>query len=292
MKYVSIILGVFLFIQPTFASAGKKGSRTIYGDDNRLDIYQETDTNLVKLADSTVALFESSSLTKTETGYALAPVSFGQQYGLCPSQPFVDEPVGAFCSGALVAPDLVISAGHCIWNQSDCDNVKFVFGFAVKSTSIYPNEFPDADVYGCKEIVSRTMTSNADYSVLRLERAVTNHTPLPINRGTALNVGDDIGVIGYPAGMPVKISYGATVRTADPTLAYYVTNLDTFGGNSGSPVFNAKTGNIEGILVRGDADFLYNSSLGCYESHVCPADGCRGEDVTRISEVLNFVPQQ
>ena len=60
-------------------------------------------------------------------------------------------------------------------------------------------------------------------------------------------------------------------------------NLDTYGGNSGSAVFNAKTGLVEGILVRGEQDYVQKGD--CRVSNVCPADGCRGEDVTKILSV-------
>lgn len=36
-----------------------------------------------------------------------------------------------------------------------------------------------------------------------------------------------------PAGLPTKIAGGATMRDASPN-GYYVANLDTYGGNSGS----------------------------------------------------------
>ena len=38
-------------------------------------------------------------------------------------------------------------------------------------------------------------------------------------------------------------------------LYYFTANLDTYRGNSGSPVFNAITHKVEGVLVRGEQDF-------------------------------------
>ena len=69
---------------------------------------------------------------------------------------------------------------------------------------------------------------------------------------------------------------------------FFVANLDTYAGNSGSPVFNTDTGLIEGILVRGEQDFVFTQA-GCYLSNACPSDGCRGEDVTRVQWALPFV---
>ena len=64
-------------------------------------------------------------------------------------------------------------------------------------------------------------------------------------------------------------------------------HLDTYGGNSGSPVFNAATHEVEGILVRGETDFTSNGT--CNVSLVCPTSGCRGEDVTRATEFAGLL---
>ena len=71
---------------------------------------------------------------------------------------------------------------------------------------------------------------------------------------------------------------------------YFVANLDTYGGNSGSAVFNAKTGVIEGILVRGENDYVYKGN--CRVSNVCASDGCRGEDVTKLSAITATIPSR
>lgn len=66
---------------------------------------------------------------------------------------------------------------------------------------------------------------------------------------------------------------------------FFSANLDTFQGNSGSAVFNAETGMIEGILVRGEEDFIPNQAEMCIEANKCANDKCRGEDVTRLTAI-------
>ena len=89
-------------------------------------------------------------------------------------------------------------------------------------------------------------------------------------------------VIGHPVGLPAKVAGGAIVRDNTPN-PFFVANLDTYGGNSGSPVFNSRTHRVEGILVRGERDFVARGN--CTVSFVCPTTGCRGEDVTRITKL-------
>jgi len=83
--------------------------------------------------------------------------------------------------------------------------------------------------------------------------------------------------------LPVKLSGGAAVRNLMGEVGYFTANLDTYGGNSGSAVFNNVTGEIEGVLVRGETDFVRQGN--CRISYVCENNGCRGEDVTKASYV-------
>ncbi len=94
-------------------------------------------------------------------------------------------------------------------------------------------------------------------------------------------------MIGHPVGLPTKFAGEAVVRSNQQS-AFFVANLDTYGGNSGSPVFNSDTHEVEGILVRGETDFVPQG--GCNVSLVCPTSGCRGEDCTRTTEFSNLVP--
>ena len=54
------------------------------------------------------------------------------------------------------------------------------------------------------------------------------------------------------------------------------------------PFQSGKTSLLEGILVRGETD--YESRGECRVSKRCPDDGCRGEDVTKVGNVLALVP--
>jgi hypothetical protein len=35
--------------------------------------------------------------------------------------------------------------------------------------------------------------------------------------------------------------------------------------------------------VRGETDYVYDSSRRCYKSNICSMSGCRGEDVQKIT---------
>ncbi len=266
----------------------KVWDKLIYGDDDRKDLYEVASPLQRELADSTVALLESSNLkVQSASTFSLPADSFGKQNMLCTSEPYYDQPAAAFCSGSLVGGNLILTAGHCVKDASDCANVRFVFGYSVKQAGKYPASVAASEVYSCKRIISRKQeAAGSDYALIETDRPVVNHNILKLQRSLIPAVGDAVTVIGHPSGLPTKVASGGKVRKVSPT--FMTTNLDTYGGNSGSAVFNSETGEVVGILVRGDTDFVPKSS--CYVSNRCPAEGCRGEDVTRIDQVSAYIP--
>lgn len=262
----------------------------VYGDDDRLDLYQVKDARVLKLADSTVALFEAGSVSRPllRRQARLATQPYGKSGNLCKEEPFYDQETGAFCSGSLIAPDIIMTAGHCVKSAVDCRGTKFVFGFGIKKAGQMPKTVPASEVYGCAGIIARAQeNAGADWALIKLDRIVKNHAPLALHRTNDIANGAELFVIGHPAGLPTKVAGGARARDVSPQ-GYFVANLDTYGGNSGSAVFNAASGLIEGILVRGEVDYVEKD--GCRVSNKCPVDGCRGEDVTKMSAVIPHIP--
>lgn len=290
---VMTTFGLFSVAANAIAAGGPDlgyGTRVIYGDDDRKDMYEVSNQMLRNIADSTVALMKSSSVTVSGSVAKIKGEQFGSSFGLCKEEPFYEQPSSAFCSGSLVGPDVILTAGHCIRNEADCASTKFVFGFGVYSAGTLPTEVAAKDVVSCKQIIAREQVgSGADYAVIRIDRKVKDHRPLELDESN-LKKGANIVVIGHPSGLPTKVAGGAQVRDFNKP-GFFVANLDTYGGNSGSAVFSATTGKVVGVLVRGENDFIYKQGENCRISNRCPADGCRGEDVTKISAAADIIRQ-
>lgn len=290
MKRFQIFL-LFLCMVATFSSHAQRG-RVIYGKDDRIDPYLVQDAQLLELTKSTVAVVRRSSLVSARLGnqnlYQLKTRHYGQTYGLCTNERFFDQPLGAFCSGSLIAPNLILTAGHCIEDTSVCSKTSFVFNFSMKSENETATTFEAEDVVHCKKVITSIVNNNGeDFAIIEIDRPVTHVEPLKLSSNANLKVGTPLVVIGHPSGLPVKIASGGKVRNLMGNTGYFTTNLDTYGGNSGSAVFNIETGEIEGVLVRGEVDFVRQGN--CKTSKVCTEDGCRGEDVTKASFVKQKV---
>ncbi len=271
------------------ASKENVNSHVIYGSDGRLDLYQVSDDTLKRLADSTVALVKNDKLILQGHQVVITGDNYGTRLGLCTSERFREQNASAYCSGALVGEDTIITAGHCIQTVADCQDTSFVFGYAVKTASILPSAVAATEVYRCKSIIKQVLKSGgADYAVIQLDRKVSNHVALQMRSTGESVIGDELVVIGHPSGLPTKVTTGGKVRSISHP-EFLVASVDTYGGNSGSAVFNARTGLIEGILVRGETDFV-RSTAGCVVSKVCTEEACRGEDITKISVVRPFIP--
>lgn len=289
-------------------------ARVIYGEDHRMEVSDAT-TFQQKLAASAATMVSENEMTRDAAKPGLVQFtqktlkdwleSQGQEESsrklfspkvqsaaaagmrFCEGERFTDQPNPGMCSGFLIAPDLVMTAGHCAEIPTFCSEYRWVFGFQVNpETKKAGIDVKEEDIYKCKKVVSGTLQNSLglDYAVVQLDRAVTGREPLEMRVDDILPSTTGLLVIGSPSGLPLKVAAGAKVRNNDHPF-YFNANLDTFQGNSGSAVFNADTGVVEGILVRGEEDFVGNQLKMCIEANKCADDKCRGEDVTRLTAI-------
>jgi len=288
-KNFAIIIGLLFAYN---AISDVKSRKIVYGVDNRIETYQAKDLHQ-SLAHSTAGLIDNNKLIKVKSHYILPPDSIDNDMGLCKDERFSTQPSSVICSGFLVAPDLLVTAGHCIINQEQCDSRSWIFDYKVDENSKRTNMMiPESSVYKCAKVLDAKLESlendNRDYSLIRLDRVVKGRSSLIFRKASKIKTKDKVMVIGHPSGLPQKITLDASVFSNDKA-GYFETNLDTFGGNSGSAVFNEKTLEVEGILVRGAMDYVKDSSAGCIRVNQVGEDITNrsdlGESVSRITDI-------
>ncbi len=273
----------------TLSFARDTNEKVIYGEDDRLDLYEVMDTEILKLAAATAGMIDSTKISidgddATITGQSL------KQRGMCESERFSEQMTAANCSGFLVGENLLVTAGHCITSQDDCNSNKWVFDYAhFDANTEAAMTLKTSSIYKCTEIISRSLdrATQDDFALIRIENISNKDIVRPhltVRTTSKVTDNDPLIVIGHPTGLPTKVAGGANVRE-NTNDVFFVANLDTYGGNSGSAVFNAKDNTVEGILVRGENDYNYDYGQGCRVSNKCENDECRGEDVTRITNI-------
>jgi len=266
----------------------RRAQRAIYGVDDRKDAF-EMPRDVRALASASVALVQAEDLVRHGRGWRLRTTSYREDYNLCSEEPFVKQPLGCFCSGVLVRPDVIATAGHCVEKQSELAGMRFVFGFRMLTRNKAQTTFDDDDVYQGKALIGQQLTADGtDWALVQLDRRVKGRTPVKFRTAGKVAENDKLFVIGHPCGLPQKFADGARVQQ-NSRRDFFTATLDTYGGNSGSPVFSEKTKRLEGLLVRGQTDFV---SVGdCQVSQVFPSTGAGGEDVTRATVWSGRVPK-
>ena len=284
--------------------------KVAYGEDNRIDIVDSRDAMRKTLAASTATQVKNGNLTLSEdkSSYALKNENLEdfmlkvsrtwwdpQGKPLCEGEKFAKQLSIGNCSGFLVGDKYLVTAGHCMTSDNDCSGAKWVFDY--KKGEVEDLSLEADKVYSCKTIVSQKLTSHdkMDYALIELDRVVEGREPLQFRKEGKIGLGEGLFVIGSPSGLPLKISGDSTVQ-ANSNDVYFDADLDTFGGNSGSAVFNARSGEVEGILVRGAKDYATytrkdenGNDYQCQGVNYCESGvtggACGGEAVTRITNV-------
>lgn len=293
---MKIFVLVFVAILNLTLNQLQSNDKVIYGDDNRLHSFESPSDLYKMLARSTLAMIPKRSLEFKFQGLmaTISGAPLDEEMRLCSEERFTGVVSAANCSAFLVGEDTIVTAGHCVRDLDECQSSYWVFDFRSDlALDPYTMNLSSDVVYECSEIISSDLsrTTMNDYALIRLNRKVVDRAPLKIRTEGKIVENTPLVVIGHPSGLPTIVTEGAWVRVGQNDHPYYFrSNLDTFGGNSGSAVFNAESGLVEGILVRGENDYDFDSEAGCYRPFKCENDDCRGEDVTRITVIEELVP--
>lgn len=264
----------------------------IYGEeDDRREYYEASEAHQRLTRESIVALIAPGLLDFTDpSNVTVDPFSLQDAYGLCDDQRFLTQPSAASCSGTLIDDDLILTAGHCFDDEdpeASCRSERFVFNYHYSADGELATIDAGRDVYSCRQILVRRDDEveglRRDYAIIQLDRPVSGaHVPARIVEGNEpVSPGDRFTVIGFGSGLPAKIdASGEVVSPYADTLDYFTGNIDTFGGNSGSGVFD-DADRVIGILVRGATDYIDRGD--CRVVNEIEADPERG------GESLNYV---
>lgn len=263
------------------------GKADVYGTDDRKDRYQYASTSLARRLAKSSAMLAYRYLVRprTDGNYELFEPRTLAQTGVCADERFANQPEVGFCSATLIAPDLVVTSGHCMMNsfgslataKLKCADLVLVFDFAYDTAPTNPlgalRVLPGGDVYKCVDVLAvehpDLTVPKHDYAILKLDRPVTDRLPLPVYGGADLPSYTAAIQVGHPSGLPQKIAPASTRARIDATRYRY--RADVLGGNSGGGVFTTY-GTLFGIPTRySGQNYVLDTSTTpeCYRTAVC-----------------------
>jgi hypothetical protein len=264
----------------------ERGLAVIYGSDDREEVYRLDEPTLASLARHTlVALTDERAVTVRGNEVELRAASLQQRWRLCPGERYADQPTVAACAGVLLSDDLMLTAGHCVDHLS-CDGMRILRGYHYAAEGQL-NALRADDVFRCRAVLAREVdppgaVRQRDYAWIRLDRPVTGRWPVGIAPLTGEPAdGDTLVALGFPAGVPAKVTRGRVFQAPSASQDFFVASLDTFHGDSGGPVFDRDL-RLLGLVGRGKADFV-PSAEGCYRTNVQSEDRSTAEEeVSRL----------
>lgn len=287
----------------------------IFGADNRHTVLPGSPAFELSRATAIAVLSANFSVNKA----GLIDLDTGKLENLCSNEPLANEAsLDYSCTGFLIAPDLLVTAGHCVYaintptqtleheTKLACETFSWLFDYRapVQTKNINPDR-----LFKCKEIIYARQTETApflDYALIRLDRPALGRAPFKL-AAKAVASGDAVAMIGYPFGTAARYTDSARVTLNDVRRDSFLTTLDAFEGNSGSPVFNSAR-EVVGILVGGtpSANTYTPKGLRCERVNRCSEDGTAcdvpdtdtsvlpgyqgvGSEVQRIQPILDLI---
>ncbi len=206
---------------------------------------------------------ENGALTLDTTDNTIAQPEFSGNSRQFASVGVMMMPWGGLCTATLIAPSMVLTAAHCIYqdehfptNDFDSEAYSLVFadpnGTQTAYDSVRVHALPKADVYD-------------DVVIIELS-SIVNIPAMPImSNVTAANLGNNVGLVGYGELKPGDTSSLGVMHISGTNLDGLSSNQIEYGstqtstscfGDSGGPVVHERTDGtyeLAGVVHGGSA---------------------------------------
>lgn len=291
---------------------GTLNSKSIYYTDQRKD-YCDLPIKQKILSRSIATLIRKNQLTfigtfEGEKIYRIKKeILADRKDNICPDVRYYSSRVVGHCTAFLVNQNSLMTAGHCVGSLDPsaityvAENVKVIFTIPKDEMVIINKKsnsewtIKESQIFNISTIekFNESHDDIFDYAIIKTSKSINQRFPLQI--GNWKKVSSEKGyskkemklfALGHPVGLTLKMAPGEVIYKSKDRFKLAI---DTFHGNSGSPVFSAKSHKVIGILVGGMDDFVFDKNRRCFREAIYPDDALNVsmdyEDVLSMSAI-------
>lgn len=160
-----------------------------------------------------------------------------------------------FCTGALIAEDMVLTAGHCLFDKETgaripADEIEFLAGWRDGRASAYRSVkqavlHPDYD----RTEQTRAAQMRYDLALLRLDHPIRDGRIKPFATAKRPRRGAQVALVSYGKGRAEAPSMQDMCRVIGQQEGVLVTSCSVEFGSSGAPIFVIDRGAVHIVSV-------------------------------------------